>query len=116
MTLTVTMKRDVLYAGTLLANGSSQSLPDDFARQLQYEGRAVINSVDPLLIKRGAAQTNTNPDGSFGGLSDAAGNMVKVPYLLAQSAVPVILPSSGSSNAPSFCQAQAAAMPLGRSR
>jgi hypothetical protein len=42
MTLSVTMKRDVLFAGALLANGSAQALPDDVARQYVAEGRAVL--------------------------------------------------------------------------
>lgn len=48
MTLTVTMKRDVFHFGVLLAEGTSQTLPDDIARQFVYEGRAGLVSTDPL--------------------------------------------------------------------
>lgn len=47
MALTITMVRNVRHSGVLLLAGSTQSLPDDVARQFVYEGRATMVSTDP---------------------------------------------------------------------
>ena len=87
MALTVTMKRDVLLAGAILANGSTQTLADDVARQFVYEGRATLVSPDPSLQKSLATIYPPN---------DSAQQPMTPAYVLSQAAIPMVLPSSGT--------------------
>lgn len=51
MSLSVIMLRNVRYQGVELVAGSTQPLPDDFARQLVYEQRAKLATPDPAAAK-----------------------------------------------------------------